>query len=205
VHLLADQGSEGIPLELDVADEASIKRGLLDDRLPGPVEILVNNAGLSRPGPALQLPTVDWDAVFATNLRGGFLLARAVAEALIDAGKPGNIINVCSVLGRSPQKGVMPYAASKAGLLHVTRLLALEWARYGIRVNALVPGFFRTSITASYLDSAAGRSLVQRIPQRRAGAIDELAWPLLLLASDASAYMTGAELVVDGGLSVNPL
>ncbi|MFO1425617.1 MAG: SDR family oxidoreductase [Steroidobacteraceae bacterium] len=206
VAALRARGRDAALLELDVADEVGVEgaigRCFADGRC---IDVLVNNAGLSRPGPALSLAIGDWDAVLDTNLRGAFLVARAVATRLIERERPGAMVNVCSVLGQSPQKGVAPYAVSKAGLLHLTRLLALEWARHRIRVNALVPGYLRTDITSDFLDSAAGGETLRRIPQRRLGELQELALPLLLLASDASTYMTGSQLVVDGGLSVNPL
>ena len=206
VAALRERGAAAESLELDVADPASIDAAMARAVVLGcPIDVLVNNAGLSRPGPALDLGLDDWDAVLDTNLRGAFLVARAVARHWISAARPGSIINVCSVLGQSTQKGVSAYGASKAGLLHLTRLLAAEWARHGICVNALVPGYFRTGITADYLESEAGRVLLQRIPQRRLGEPAELALPLLLLASDASSYITGSQIVVDGGLSLNPL
>lgn len=203
---LREQGAVADCIELDVMDPASVEVGIDILCADGTaIDVLVNSAGLSRPGPVLDLDVRDWDAVLDTNLRGPLLVARAVARRLVAAGRPGSIINVCSVLGQATQKGVAPYAASKAGLMHLTRLLAAEWARHRIRVNALVPGYFRTEITAGYLESDAGRSLLHRIPQRRLGEVAELALPLLLLASDASPYITGSQLVVDGGLSVNPL
>lgn len=206
VESLRAQGGVAESLEVDVTDPASIDAAIESACRGGrTIDVLVNNAGLSRPGPALDLAIEDWDAVLDTNLRGAMLVARAVARRLVAGGRPGSIVNVCSVLGQATQKGVAPYAASKAGLLHLTRLLAAEWARYRIRVNALVPGYFRTEITAGYLGSEAGRNLLQRIPQRRLGEADELALPLLLLASDASPYLTGAQLAVDGGLGLNPL
>jgi NAD(P)-dependent dehydrogenase (short-subunit alcohol dehydrogenase family) len=203
---LRERGGVADCIELDVMDPGSVEVAV--DMLCADgtaIDVLVNNAGLSRPGPVLHLDVSDWDAVLDTNLRGPLLVARAVARRLVAAQRPGSIINVCSVLGHATQKGVAPYAASKAGLMHLTRLLAAEWARHGIRVNALVPGYFRTDITAGYLESEAGRSLLQSIPQRRLGEVAELSLPLLLLASDASSYITGSQLVVDGGLSINPL
>ena len=206
VAALRAGGADAQCLELDVVDPVSVESAIEAACAGGSVvDVLVNNAGLSRPGPALELAIDDWDAVLDTNLRGALLVARAVARRLIAVGRPGAIVNVCSVLGTATQRGVAPYAASKAGLLHLTRLLAAEWARHRIRVNALVPGYFRTEITAAYLETDAGRALLQRIPQRRLGETAELAVPLLLLASDASPYMTGTHLVVDGGLSLNPL
>lgn len=206
VATLRADGAAAEWLELDVTDPASVEAVVGEACAGGRViDVLINNAGLSRPGPVLDLAVEDWDAVLDTNLRGAMLVARAAASRLIAAGRPGAIVNVCSVLGQTTQRGVAPYAASKAALMHLTRLLAAEWARHRIRVNALVPGYFRTEITSGYLETDAGRALLQRVPQRRLGEPHELALPLLLLASDASPYVTGSQLVVDGGLSLNPL
>ena len=114
----------------------------------------------------------------------------------------GNIINIASVLGLSVQKGTGAYTASKAGLIQLTRQMAIEWAKYGVRVNALLPGYYLTDIASDYLESDAGAALVRTIPQRRLGDVSDLHGPILLLASDASRYMTGSSLCVDGGLSI---
>ncbi|MDR3419268.1 MAG: SDR family NAD(P)-dependent oxidoreductase, partial [Nevskia sp.] len=195
------------PVEvLDVQDEASVRAAFeRAGAALGPVDILINNAGANRPQAAVTMPLEDWDAIVDTNLRGAFLMARSFAAALIAAARPGAIVNIASVLGLRVQKGVSAYAASKAALLQLTRQLALEWARHRIRVNALVPGYFHTDITGHFLGGEEGRELVQRIPARRVGAPEELAGPLLLLAGPGSAYMTGAEIAVDGGLLCSSL
>jgi NAD(P)-dependent dehydrogenase (short-subunit alcohol dehydrogenase family) len=165
----------------------------------GPLSLLVNNAGLSSSAPALELSEQDWDRVLDTNLKGAWLVAQAAAKIWVAAKRPGNIVNIGSILGERVAKGVLPYAAAKAGLHHMTRALALEWARHDIRVNALAPGYIETDLSRAFLAGAAGQELIKRIPQRRLGRPEDLDGVLLLLASPASAYMTGSVIAVDGG------
>jgi NAD(P)-dependent dehydrogenase (short-subunit alcohol dehydrogenase family) len=140
-----------------------------------------------------------------TNLKGAFLVAQAVARDMADNGRGGAIVNIASVLGIRVAGNVSSYAVSKAGLVQLTKALALEWARHGIRVNALCPGYFETDLNRDFFASEAGKSLIQRIPQRRLGKPENLDGPLLLLCSDAGAYMTGTVLAVDGGHLVSSL
>ncbi len=199
-RLLDGTGRRVVCITMDVGDVGSVSAAF--DQVVGTLgmpAILVNNAGVNRPTFASEITDDDWNAVLDTNLRGAFFTARAFAARLRSARRPGSIINVASILGLRAQKSVAAYMASKAGLLHLTRALALEWARDGIRVNALVPGYFRTDITTAFLDSTEGRQLVGHIPLRRPGEMDELDGPLLLLAGDAGSFMTGSLLVVDGG------
>jgi NAD(P)-dependent dehydrogenase (short-subunit alcohol dehydrogenase family) len=200
--LIREGGGRCMAVTLDVADEQGIEAAL--DRIAkdlGIVDVLVNNAGMNRAQPAVTMSATDWDDIVGTNLRGTFLLARGVAQRLIAAKKPGSIVNISSLLGVRSQKGTAAYGAAKAGVIQLTRVLALEWARHNIRVNALLPGYFRTEIVADYLDTPEGQAGIQRIPARRVGLPEELATPLLLLVSDAGAYINGADLVVDGGLA----
>ena len=185
---------------LDVTDPASVEHGLAEvaGRL-GPPTIVVNNSGITATGPALDLDPGDWDRVMATNLKGAWLVARAAARQLIAAGLGGSIVNIASILGFRVAGHVAAYTASKAGLVQLTGALALEWARHRIRVNAIAPGYVETDLNRAFFASDAGKALVGRIPQRRLGRLEDLDGPLLLLASDASAYMTGSTIVVDGG------
>jgi NAD(P)-dependent dehydrogenase (short-subunit alcohol dehydrogenase family) len=203
---IRQHGGRVLCISLDVTDE----RGITDavgtiERQAGVIDVLINNAGTNAPRPAIDMPLDDWDSVLDTNLRGCFLVAREIARRLIHADQPGSIVNVGSVLGLRTQKGVSAYMASKAGLLHLTHGLAVEWARYHIRVNALLPGYFRTELTEEFLNSEAGVALTRSIPQRRIGEPADLTGPLLLLASAASGFMTGSAIVVDGGQCVGSM
>src|SRR3546814_775064 len=134
-----------------------------------------------------------------------FLVAQAVGRAMRARGKGGSIINIASVLGLRQASGVLPYAVSKAGAIQMTKTLALKLARFGIRVNAIAPGYLDTELNSSFWSSEPGKAMIRRIPQRRLGRLEDLDGPLLLLASDASAYMTGSVLSVDGGHLVSTL
>src|SRR5262249_7616781 len=151
----------------------------------GIVEVVVNNAGISVVAPALELAESDWDAVVDTNLRGAWLVAQCAAQRLVDAGRPGCIVNVASVVGLRTIGQLAPYAAAKAGLIHLTRVLAMEWARHDIRVNAIAPGYVETDLNRDFWATPAGRRLIERIPQRRIGLPHDLDGALLLLASEA--------------------
>lgn len=205
-RMIGEQGGQAVCATMDVTDEDSMRQALEQVcEEAGAPDILINNAGVNRPKFATELSAEEWDLVLDTNLRGCFLLARAFARRLIEAEKGGSVVNVASVIGLRTQKATSAYIAAKAGLIHLTRGLALEWANYGIRVNALAPGYFRTDITDRFLDSPPGQKIVANTPMKRGGNLDELSAPLLLLASDAGSFMTGSVLVVDGGLTVSSL
>ena len=168
-----------------------------------PFDIVVNNAGITGEGSAMDMEIEEFEEVIATNLSGVFAVAQAAARSMKTRG--GSIVNIASILGLRVSGHVSAYAASKAGVVHLTKALALEWARYGIRVNALCPGYIETPINADFFATDAGTNLVRRIPQRRLGRLEDLDGPLLLLSSDASAYMTGSIVAVDGGHLVSGL
>lgn len=168
-------------------------------------DVVVNNAGVTITKPLLQQTEADWDSVLDTNLKGGWLVAQEAARRMVAAGKGGSLINVASILGQRVAGGVAPYAVSKAGLVQATRALALELARYGIRANALLPGYIVTDLNREFLHGEDGQKLRARIPSRRFGELDDLSGPLLLLASDAGRHMSGATLAVDGGHLVSSL
>jgi len=197
---IEESGGTAIAVSMDVTEEASVARGLSEtsERLGAPT-VVINNSGVARNEPALELTLADWDQVLDTNTRGAFVVARAAAQAMIAAKAGGSIINIASILGIRVAGRVAAYCASKAALLQLTRTLALEWARFNIRVNAIAPGYIETDINREFFASDAGLALINRIPQRRLGRAEELDGVLLLLASDASSYMTGSTLVVDGG------
>jgi len=200
---IARAGGSAAALTLDVTDEGSVAAAFAG--LATVPDIIVNNAGISGGGPALDIDAAAFDRVVDTNLRGAFLVAKAAAATMCAAGKGGAIVNVASILGHRVAGGLSAYAASKAGLVHLTRALALEWARYGIRVNALCPGYIETDLNRDFFASDAGQALIRRIPQRRLGTPEELDGPLLLLAGEAGRYITGASLAVDGGHLVSSL
>src|SRR6202789_92439 len=191
-----------VAMQLDVTDPASVSRAF--ESLPG-IDILVNNAGVVRSAPALEQSEADWDEVMDTNLKGVFLVAQAAAKAMRASGRGGSIINVASILGVRQASAVLPYGVSKAGVIQMTKVLALELARFKVRVNALVPGYFDTELNREFWSTEAGQALIRRVPQRRLGRPSDLDGPLLLLASDASSFMTGSVLAVDGGHLVSGL
>ncbi len=184
----------------DVRDAASVNdavRRAVD--AAGCIDILVNNAGVALTAPASTTTDDDWDAVIDTNLSGAFRVARAVALAMATQQDGGAIVNIASVLALRVAKQVPAYVAAKAGLLKLTEALALEWAAHRIRVNALAPGYVETDLNRDFLRSPAGEAMAKRVPMRRFGAPGDLDGALLLLASDAGRYITGATLSVDGG------
>lgn len=185
---------------MDVTDTASIVAGLdAGAAALGTIDVVVNNAGVSTAAPANEISDDDWRFVIDTNLTGCFTVARESAARLRAAKAGGSIINIASITGMRPAGALVHYASAKAGLIHMTKVLALEWARYGIRVNAIAPGYIETDLNRGFFSTDAGEALVRRIPQRRLGQPDDLSGVLCLLASDASAYMTGSVVAVDGG------
>jgi NAD(P)-dependent dehydrogenase (short-subunit alcohol dehydrogenase family) len=199
---IAARDGRAIPLGLDVTDPASVADCVKAAETElGPISILVNNAGVAITKPALEVSAAEWDQVVDTNLKGAWLMARAVAEHMVRLGHGGSIVNMASVLGLAGTAQVPAYCASKAGLVNLTRALAVEWARHGIRVNALAPGYVETEINRDFLAGAAGESLRKRVPLRRFGTPEDLDGALLLLASDAGRYITGGVIVIDGGQS----
>ncbi len=189
-------------VDLDVQSAESIAAAL---EKAGALDIVVNNAGISIVKPALEMPEEDWDAVIDTNLRGAWLVAQGVARRWVAGKRPGSIVNIASILGLRTIGQVAPYNASKAGLIHLTHALAMEWARYHIRVNAICPGYIETEMNGPFWKTPAGQKLIERIPQRRIGQPEHLDGALLLLASEAGTFMTGSVITVDGGHMVNSL
>jgi len=193
-------------LSLDVADAASV--GAAFDAIAAsgaPLDVVINNAGISGDGLAIEQPIAEFDAVMTTNLRGVWLVATEAARRWKEAERGGAIVNIASIQGERTAPGLAAYSASKAGVVHLTRSLALEWARHGIRVNALEPGYIRTELTEELWDQPYGMALIKRIPMRRLGTPHDLDGALLLLATEASAWMTGSVIAVDGGHLVSAL
>lgn len=193
-------GGEAAVVPMDVSDADSVAAGFdAAQEHFGVVDVVVCNAGVALAAAAMDLEEADWLKTMEVNLNGCWRVATEAARRLKTAGKPGSVINITSILGHRVSKGVAPYATSKAALEQLTRSLALEWARYGIRVNALAPGYIETDINRGYFETDAGQQMLKRIPQRRLGEADDLSGALLLLASEAGRYMTGSTIVVDGG------
>jgi NAD(P)-dependent dehydrogenase (short-subunit alcohol dehydrogenase family) len=199
-------GGQGHAVVMDVTDAASIESALdaAEERF-GPVHVLVNNAGVTVTKAAIDLDEADWDAVVDTNLKGVWLAAQATGRRMVRHKTGGSIVNVASILGLRVAGGVAPYAVSKAGVIQLTKSLALEWARHKVRVNALAPGYIQTELNDVFFESEPGKALIKRVPQRRLGDVRELDGPLLLLASEASSFMTGSVIAVDGGHLVSSL
>ena len=198
---LRDQGYQATPLELDVSSAQAV-----ENALQGQVfDLVVNNAGVSHSCAALDLDADTLDQVIDTNVKGVFHVARATAAAMRDAGRGGSIVNIASILGSRVSGHVAAYAASKGAVLQLTRALALEWARHGIRVNALSPGYIETEINSDFFATEQGQALIRRIPQRRLGQPQDLDGALMLLLSDMGQFITGADIAVDGGHLVSPL
>ena len=189
-----------VPIVMDVTDAGTVRDGIAAAETElGPVEILVNNAGVVVSKPLLEHSEADWDRVIDTDLKGVWLVAQETARHMVRLGHGGSIINIASMLGEVADSGVPSYSAAKAGVIHLTRAMARELARHDIRVNALCPGYFASEMTDAFLASPAGLAMIERVPQRRIGRAEDLDGPLLLLASDAGAYMTGSIVRVDGG------
>ncbi len=201
--LVDDIGTTGgiaLAVALDVLDRDSIEAAVAQagERL-GAIDILVNNAGVAVQKQFLDQTEADWDAVIDTNLKGAFLVAQTVARTMAERQQGGAIINIASMMAQATITQLTPYAASKGGLTQMTRNMALELLRFGIRVNAIAPGYIGTEMTEDFFASPAGHRVISGIPMRRLGKPEDLDGSLLLLASDASNYMTGSTILVDGG------
>ena len=206
VDEIVSAGGVAIAVEMDVTDPVSVASAFahVTDRWGG-LDVLVNNAGIAATRPLIEQTEEDWSGVLDVNLSGCWRVGQAAAKLMAGSETGGVIINIASILGLRVATHVPAYVASKAGLIHLTRAMAAELARYRIRVNALAPGYIRTDINREFFQTKAGEALVQRIPQRRLGELDDLDGPLLLLASDASRYMTGVVIPVDGGHLCSPV
>ena len=199
VALELGEGTVGVAC--DVADAGQVEAAIAAaEKALGPIDILVNNAGLTRDNILLRLSEEDWDAVLDANLKGAFLTTRAVIKGMMKR-RAGRIINISSVVGLTGNKGQANYAASKAGLVGLTKSVAKEYASRGVLANCIAPGFIETDMTAA-LPSEARTALLEQIALGRLGRPDDIAAAVLFLASDLAAYITGQVLVVDGGMVI---
>ncbi|MVT66243.1 SDR family oxidoreductase [Bradyrhizobium pachyrhizi] len=198
------RGGRAAAVQMDVADISGIAKALdAAEAALGPITVLINNAGVAIEKLSTEQTEADWDAVISANLKGAYFLATELARRMMARKQPGNIINVASVLGQGVLKAVSPYAISKAGMIQGTKAMALELAGNNIRVNALAPGYIDTEMNHDLWSTPAGERLAKRIPQRRVGAESDLDGAIMLLASNASRYMTGTVVTVDGGFLLN--
>ena len=194
------KGGRATAVQMDVTDIGSIGKALDSaEAALGPISVLINNAGIAIEKLSTDQTEADWDAVIDANLKGAYFLATEMARRMIARKQEGNIVNIASVLGQSVMKFLSPYTISKAGIIQATKAMALELAGNRIRVNALAPGYIDTEINHDVWATPAGEKLIKRIPQRRVGSESDLDGAILLLASNASRYMTGSVVTVDGG------
>lgn len=203
VEAIKRSGGKAIAVEADVTDGAAMVRAFdAVEQQIGTVDILINNAGVVHSGKAVDVSAEEWRRVLATDLDAVFSWSQECARRLMAAGRAGAIVNTASVLGLGVNKGVAAYATAKAGVIQLTKALALEWGFRGIRVNAIAPGWFVTELNRDYLTSGPGAAIKKEVPVGRFGQDGDLDGALLLLVSQAGAYINGATLVVDGGQSV---
>lgn len=193
-------GRKALGLKVDISKKSDVEMMVKKTvEMFGKIDILINNAGIFKTAPAESMSEEDWDKVIAVNLKGTFLCAQAAGQQMIKQ-KSGNIINVASIAGLMAFTGSAEYNASKAGVILMTKTMAMEWGKKGIRVNAICPGLFHTDMTKDFdKDKAFMESIRQKVPLGRGGDPKELAGAAVYLASEASSYMTGHALVVDGG------
>lgn len=200
---IADEtGAKTLAVPLDVTDRSSVNAAFdKAEEAFGTVTIVCNNAGIAVPKWAVEESEEDWDKTMNTNLKGMWRVAQEAGKRMMAAGKGGSIINTASILGLGVGGMQSSYATSKAAVLHMTRSMAIEFQRFGVRVNAICPGYFKTEINDEYLETELGQKMLMRSPAKRAGRLEELEAPMLMLASDAASFVTGVALPVDGAHS----
>ncbi|WP_460164137.1 SDR family NAD(P)-dependent oxidoreductase [Pseudomonas sp. S2_F03] len=200
-------GGEALVVALDVTDRASVEAAFDAAEVRfGVVDVVLNNAGIGNAMGALNISEEQWRSMLSTNLDGVWRVAQCAAQRLVNAGRGGSIVNVASILGLRVGTGYSHYCAAKAGVVHLSKSLALEFAHHRIRVNAIAPGYFKTEMNDAYFDGDRGQTYIRNaVPMRRLGELGELEGPFLLLASEAGSFMTGEVLAVDGGHLVSSL
>ncbi|BFM15116.1 SDR family oxidoreductase [Maricurvus nonylphenolicus] len=199
-------GGKASAVAMDVTCADSVESALQQaTKIAGPIDVLINNAGVADPRHSLKVKEENWDFVMDANLKGAWRVAQTVASMAVTNERNCSIVNIASILGLRVGFGESTYATAKAGLIQLTKAMALELARKGVRVNAICPGYFETEMNSEYLHSEAGKSFMGNTPSGRHGQLQELTAPLLLLASDSGSYINGVALAVDGGHIVNSL
>lgn len=202
-EIAEETGRKTLSLAMDVKSVDSVEAAFVDaEENLGTPTIVCANAGVGHMVPALDETEEQWDHMLDTNLKGMWRVGKAAAKHMVSAGLKGSIINTASILGLGVSNQHLSYATSKAGVVQMTKAMALEWQRYGIRVNALCPGFFVTEINEDGLTTERGQQMLKMTPARRAGELPELVPALLMFASSASSFTTGVALPVDGAHSV---
>jgi NAD(P)-dependent dehydrogenase (short-subunit alcohol dehydrogenase family) len=200
---IAALGTKALPVVMDVTDRSSIEKAYeAAEAALGPIRAVVNNSGIAITKRLLDVSEAQWNPVIDVNLTGAWVVAQTAAKAMVAHGLGGSIVNISSILGQRTNPGIIAYNAAKAGLDHVTREMAAELAKYGVRVNALAPGYIETDMNRSYWETPPGKALISRVPMGRLGQEEDLDGPIVFLASDASAYITGQVLGLDGGHAV---
>lgn len=202
-EIAEETGRRTLAVALDVTDQASVEAAFdkAEAELGTPT-VICNNAGIARTNWAIEDTEEDWDAQMDTNLKGMWRVARVAAKHMLEHGKGGSIINTASIMGLRVASQQTIYATSKAGVVQMTKAMALEWQRFGIRVNAICPGWFVTEINEDFLKTDFGQQMLKQTPAKRAGELSELVPPMLMLASGASSFTTGIALPVDGAHTV---
>ncbi len=199
--LLASEGLSVSALPFDVTDSSAVAAAVVAIETEGPLDILVNNAGTQIRGPLHEFEDDNWRRIMSTNLDSVYFVSRAVAKRMISRGK-GSIINICSVTSELSRPGIAPYATSKGAVKMLTKAMATDWGPLGLRVNGIGPGYFKTELNEQLVqDSAFSNWLIGRTPSRRWGDLEDLGPAAVFLASDASRFVNGHVLYVDGGVT----
>lgn len=203
VRGITERGGTAFACEIDVADRASINRAfdLIQEKL-GVVDVAINNAGLSAPAPFPEMSEAQWASVLEVNLSGPYHVSQEMARRLIARKQPGTIVNIASILGKQAKENFINYGVTKGALINLTEYMALDLMQHGIRVNAIAPGYFPSEMTNPFFESEAGKREIANLPPKRLGRLEELDGALLLLASEASSYISGSTLTVDCAHSV---
>jgi NAD(P)-dependent dehydrogenase (short-subunit alcohol dehydrogenase family) len=187
-------------ISMDVSVSKSVVAGFDEAKKQfGAVDVVINNAGTAGRAPSIEMAPEEWLRIIDANLNGAWYVAQQAGKQMIESGNGGSLINIASILAYRQKEGLAAYCSSKAGVSHLTHVLALEWATHNIRVNAIAPGYIHSEMTNAVLASEAGKKMIAKTPQQRAGYPEDLDGALLLLCSDASSFMTGSSITVDGG------